>query len=159
VAARQKQPATWAQLSTEQQERLSRLGIKPLVAPSAAPAAKRATKGPSKAQQAFQRGLTALAQWVERQGQRPEPRGHSEEIAVHGEAEPVVVKLGIWVSNTHARRDKLTQEQQAALAALGVPWAKAAAVPVPSGGMGEQSIRPMPSDAQTQEDHGHRATL
>lgn len=52
---RQSQPATWAQLSTEQQERLSTLGVKPVQAPSPAPAAPRATKGPGKAQQAFQR--------------------------------------------------------------------------------------------------------
>jgi hypothetical protein len=43
---RQIQPGTWAQLSTEQQERLSRLGIKPAEAPSGAPAATRAAKGP-----------------------------------------------------------------------------------------------------------------
>ncbi|MEU9632631.1 Helicase associated domain protein [Streptomyces luteogriseus] len=121
---RQTQPGTWAQLSTEQQERLSKLGVKPLEAPSPAPATTRATKGQSKAQQAFQRGLTALAQWVEREGaHRPIPRGHSEEIVVDGEAEPVVVKLGVWVSNTKTRRDKLTQEQRAALRELGVEWA------------------------------------
>ncbi|MEV4865464.1 DEAD/DEAH box helicase [Streptomyces ossamyceticus] len=120
---RQKQPATWAQLSTEQQERLSTLGVQPLEAPSPAPAAKGAAKGPSKAQQAFQRGLAALAQWVEREGQRPVPRGHSEEITVDGEAQPVVVKLGVWVSNTCARRDKLAQEQLDALRELGVEWA------------------------------------
>lgn len=34
---RQTQPGTWAQLSTEQQERLSRLGITPAEAPSGAP--------------------------------------------------------------------------------------------------------------------------
>ncbi len=121
---RQKQPGTWAQLSTAQQERLSQLGIKPLEAPSPAPAAKRATKGPSKAQQAFQRGLAALAQWVEREGaHRPVPRGHSEEIVVDGETEPVLVKLGVWVSNTKSRRDRLAQEQLDALRALGVEWA------------------------------------
>ncbi|MFD4573659.1 Helicase associated domain protein [Streptomyces sp. NPDC058417] len=120
----QKQPATWAQLSAEQQERLSKLGLKPVAGPSPAPTAKRATKGPSKAQQAFQRGLAALAQWVEREGaHRPVPRGQAEEIAVEGEAEPVVVKLGVWVSNTKQRRDKLTQEQRAALQALGAEWA------------------------------------
>ncbi|MEI5528069.1 Helicase associated domain protein [Streptomyces brasiliscabiei] len=119
---RQKQPGTWAQLSNEQQERLSQLGVKP--APSPATAAKRSTKGPSKAQQAFQRGLTALAQWVEREGaHRPVPRGQAEEIAVDGETEPVIVKLGVWVSNTKQRRDKLTQEQRAALQALGAEWA------------------------------------
>ncbi|MEU0213824.1 Helicase associated domain protein [Streptomyces sp. NPDC006265] len=120
---RQKQPGTWAQLSTEQQERLTRLGVQPLEAPSPAPAAKRAAKGPSKAQQAFQRGLAALAQWVEREGAgRPVPRGHSEHITVDGEAEPMFVKLGVWVSNTKSRRDKLTAEQRAALAELGVEW-------------------------------------
>ncbi|UUA11621.1 DEAD/DEAH box helicase [Streptomyces sp. CRCS-T-1] len=121
---RQSQPATWAQLSTEQQERLSKLGIKPAQATSPAPAATRATKGPSKAQQAFQRGLTALAQWVEREGaHRPVPRGHSEEIAVDSETEPVAVKLGVWVSNTKSRRDKLAQDQLDALRELGIEWA------------------------------------
>ncbi|MFD4529492.1 helicase associated domain-containing protein [Streptomyces sp. NPDC058470] len=101
------------------------MGIKPLEAPSPAPAATPTTKGPGKAQQAFHRGVQALAQWVEREGtDRPVPRGHSEQIAVDGETEPVVVKLGVWVSNTKSRRDKLTQEQRATLAELGVPWAK-----------------------------------
>ncbi|MGW7657778.1 Helicase associated domain protein, partial [Streptomyces tendae] len=119
----QKQPGIWARLLPEQQERLSTLGVKPLEAPSPAPAAKGAPKGQSKAQQAFQRGLVALTQWVEREGQRPVPRGHSEEIVVHGEAEPVAVKLGVWVSNTKSRRDKLAQDQLAALRELGVEWA------------------------------------
>ncbi|MGA5285451.1 Helicase associated domain protein [Streptomyces griseoincarnatus] len=119
---RQTQPGTWAQLSGEQQERLSQLGLKPVQAPSPAPVATRA-KGPSKAQQAFQRGLAALTQWVEREGaDRPVPRGHSEEIAVDGEAEPVAVKLGVWVSNTKSRRDKLAQGQLDALRELGIDW-------------------------------------
>ncbi|MGW2683620.1 Helicase associated domain protein [Streptomyces sp. NPDC001414] len=120
---RQKNPGTWAQLSAEQQERLSHLGVTPAEAQSPAPAAKGATKGQGKASQAFQRGLAALAQWVEREGHRPVPRGHSEEIAVDGEAEPVAVKLGVWVSNTKSRRDKLAQDQLAALRELGVEWA------------------------------------
>ncbi|WP_176737714.1 helicase associated domain-containing protein, partial [Streptomyces griseus] len=107
----------------EQQERLSKLGVKPLEAPSGAPSAGRAAKGPSKAQQAFQRGLAALAQWVEREGaHRPVPRGHSEQITVDGEAEPVTVKLGVWISNTKSRRDRLDAHQRAALAELGVEW-------------------------------------
>ncbi|GAA1203083.1 DEAD/DEAH box helicase [Streptomyces hebeiensis] len=120
---RQKNPGTWAQLLPEQQERLTQLGVKPLEAPYAAPAADRTAKGPSKAQQAFQRGLAALARWVEREGHRPVPRGHAEEIAVDGEAKPVPVKLGVWLSNTKSRRDKLAAEQLAALAALGMDWA------------------------------------
>ncbi|MFJ9683607.1 helicase associated domain-containing protein [Streptomyces sp. NPDC101194] len=51
------------------------------------------------------------------------PRAHGEPIAVDGEAEPVVVKLGVWVSNTKSRRDKLTAEQLAALRELGMQWA------------------------------------
>lgn len=58
-------------------------------------------RGPSKAQQAFLRGLTTLTQWVAREGaHRPVPRTHGEPIAVEGEVEPVTVKLGVWVSNT-----------------------------------------------------------
>ncbi|WP_258382366.1 DEAD/DEAH box helicase [Streptomyces sp. NTH33] len=118
---RQTQPTAWAQLSSEQQERLSKLGLKPVEVPSPAPKAKRSAK-PSKAQQAFQRGLAALAQWVEREGQRSVPRGHSEEITVDGEAEPMLVKLGVWISNTKQRRGKLTQEQCDALRKLGIDW-------------------------------------
>ncbi|MFF0117171.1 DEAD/DEAH box helicase [Streptomyces prasinus] len=121
---RQKQPSTWTQLSTEQQERLSKLGVQPVQAPTGAPAAGRAAKGSGKTQQAFQRGLTALAQWVEREdAHRPVPRGHSEEIVVDGETEPVIVKLGVWVSNTKTRRNKLTDAQREALAELGIEWA------------------------------------
>ncbi|MGW4506916.1 helicase associated domain-containing protein, partial [Streptomyces sp. NPDC004436] len=69
--------------------------------------------------------LAALRQWVEPEGgaDRPVPRAHGEEVAVEGEAEPVVVKLGVWVSNTKSRRDKLTADQLAALAKLDVDWA------------------------------------
>ncbi|WP_331741581.1 Helicase associated domain protein [Streptomyces sp. NBC_01006] len=121
----QKQPATWARLLPEQQERLIALGVEPAQAPPPAPAASRTSKGPSKAQQAFQRGLAALAQWIEREGaHRPVPRAHGEEIAVQGEAEPVTVKLGVWITNTKTRRDKLTADQLAALAQLGLDWAR-----------------------------------
>ncbi|MGW4048921.1 Helicase associated domain protein [Streptomyces sp. NPDC004721] len=124
---RQKQPSTWKQLSDEQQERLTRLGVTPAEAPSPAPAAEGATKGPgkagSKAQAAFQRGLAALTQWVEREGQRPVPRSTIVHVAVDGEAEPVPVRLGVWITNTKSRRDRLTQEQLDALRDLGVDWA------------------------------------
>lgn len=120
----QREASTWAQLSSEQQERLTRLGIKPTGTRTSTPTATRAAKGPNKAQQAFQRGLAALAQWVEREGaHRPVPRSHNEKIPVDGQTEPVVVKLGVWISNTKQRRDKLGPEQRAALAELGVEWA------------------------------------
>ncbi|MFE3907883.1 helicase associated domain-containing protein, partial [Streptomyces sp. NPDC059153] len=117
----QKQPGTWTRLLPEQQERLTALGIKAAEAPSPAPAATRATKGPRKAQQAFQRGLAALAQWVEREGQRPVPRGHSETIVLDGQEHELA--LGIWYANQKQRRDKLTAPQRTALAELGVEWA------------------------------------
>ncbi|MFB1048387.1 DEAD/DEAH box helicase [Streptomyces chrestomyceticus] len=120
----QRKPGTWKQLSAEQQERLTALGVTPVERPAPAPAASRGAKGPSKAQQAFQRGLAALTQWVEREGaHRPVPRGHAEEIAVDGEADPVIIKLGVWVSNTKTRRAKLAPEQLDALRELGVEWA------------------------------------
>ncbi|MFD3761060.1 Helicase associated domain protein [Streptomyces sp. NPDC058622] len=120
-----RQTRDWAQLSAEQQG-LTALGVRAAEAPAPAPAAASAVKGGSgKTQQAFQRGLAALTQWVAREGaHRPVPRTHGEEIAVEREAEPVIVKLGVWVSNTKARRDKLTADQLAALAELGVDWAQ-----------------------------------
>ncbi|MEU9322008.1 Helicase associated domain protein [Streptomyces sp. NPDC048295] len=137
---RQQEPGTWAQLLPEQRERLTALGIRgatlpvTAAAPAELPAAPAdAAKGPkkagSKAEAAFQRGLAALAQWVQREGaDRPVPRGHSETIAVDGEAGPVIVKLGVWNSNVKSRRDKLSADQLTALAALGVGWAGAARV-------------------------------
>ncbi|CAL9328033.1 hypothetical protein SUDANB178_07621 [Streptomyces sp. enrichment culture] len=97
-------------------------------APAELPAAPAETaKGPvkagSKTEAAFQRGLAALTQWVEKEGKRPVPRNTVIEITVDGEAEPVPVKLGVWLSNTKQRRDRLTAEQRAALAALGMNWA------------------------------------
>uniref|UniRef100_UPI0004C69374 helicase associated domain-containing protein n=1 Tax=Streptomyces sp. NRRL S-31 TaxID=1463898 RepID=UPI0004C69374 len=81
----------------------------------------------------FQRGLTALTQWVEKEGaNRPVPRGHTEEVTVDGQTDPVTIRLGVWLSNTRARRDKLTAEQLTALAALGMDWA--GAVPASASG-------------------------
>ncbi|MEU3188974.1 Helicase associated domain protein [Streptomyces sp. NPDC006923] len=128
---RQQEPGTWAQLLPEQRERLTALGIRgatlPLTAaaPAELPTAPAdAAKTGNKAQAAFQRGLAALTQWIEREGtDRPVPRSTVVEITVRGEAQPVSVKLGIWYSNTKSRRDKLTADQLAALRKLGIKWA------------------------------------
>ncbi|MEV5181690.1 Helicase associated domain protein [Streptomyces werraensis] len=116
---RQKNPGTWAQLLPEQQQRLSKLGVQCDQAPPPAPAAARAAK----AQAAFQRGLAALTQWVEKEGDRPVPRGAVVEVEVDGETEPAPVRLGVWMSNTKSRRDRLTAEQLDALRHLGMEWA------------------------------------
>ncbi|NEC15255.1 DEAD/DEAH box helicase family protein [Streptomyces sp. SID8014] len=129
---RQQEPGTWAQLMPEQRERLEALGVRGAALPvaAAAPAELRPTlaaalKGPkkpgSKAEQAFQRGLAALEQWVETEGQRSVPRGAVVDVVVDGETVPV--KLGVWLSNTKTRRDKLTAEQRDGLRKLGVVWA------------------------------------
>ncbi|MFL4910651.1 Helicase associated domain protein, partial [Streptomyces sp. MMS24-I2-30] len=120
---RQQEPGTWTRLLPEQQERLTALGINAPTSPTEAAPAVGAAKGPgkagSKAQAAFQRGLTALAQWVEREGAgRPVPRGAVETLPDGTEA-----KLGIWYSNTKSRRDRLTPEQRNALRELGINWA------------------------------------
>ncbi|MFD9195447.1 hypothetical protein ACFWCA_45460 [Streptomyces phaeochromogenes] len=73
------------------------------------------------------------------------------------------MKLGVWVSNTKSRWDRLIPEKQAAaLAALGVPWAKAAGVPAPSGGpalLSEGTVQDAPSDAQAQENRDQGDTM
>ncbi|MFD8211489.1 hypothetical protein ACFV2S_34495 [Streptomyces sp. NPDC059695] len=67
---------------------------------------------------------------MEREGaHRPVPRSHSEQITIEGEAEPVVVKLGVWVSNTETRRHKLSAEQLASLKELGIDWAQPVTIP------------------------------
>ncbi|MEW2709496.1 Helicase associated domain protein [Streptomyces koyangensis] len=128
---RQQEPGAWAKLMPEQRERLMVLGVQGAALPVAAaaqaqvhPALGATLKGRkkpgSKAEHAFQRGLAALEQWVEEE-QRPVPRGAVVDVVVDGETVPV--KLGVWLSNTKSRRDKLSTEQRAALAALGMEWA------------------------------------
>jgi hypothetical protein len=115
----QRQSREWFQLSEEQQQRLACLGVKPAEQP--APAATDGGKVSGKAS-AFQRGLAALAQWVQREGaHKAVPRGHTETVVVDGQEHQH--KLGVWTSNVRSRRDKLTQEQRDALRELGVEWA------------------------------------
>ncbi|MDQ0836154.1 hypothetical protein QF032_007998 [Streptomyces achromogenes] len=120
---RQKNPGTWAQLSEEQQERLSQLGVTPAKRPAPAPEAKSARKAEGKASAAFQRGVAALARYIAREGHHRVPRSYTEEIVVEGEVAPVAVRLGVFMSNIKSRRDKLTAEQGAALRKLGLEWA------------------------------------
>lgn len=115
----QRQAYGWSQLTEEQQRRLSSLGVTP--AEQLAPATTDGGKASGKAS-AFQRGLAALAQWVQREGaHKAVPRGHVEAVVIDGQEHQH--KLGVWISNTKTRRDKLTHDQRAALAELGVEWA------------------------------------
>ncbi|MFH0240846.1 Helicase associated domain protein [Streptomyces sp. HK10] len=116
-----RQKNAWAELSEEQQRRLTRLSVKPAERSTRAPAAKSTRKASGKAI-AFQRGITALTQWIQREGdQKAVPRGHLERVVIDGQEHHH--KLGVWLSNTRSRRDKLTSEQLGALRKLGVDWA------------------------------------
>ncbi|MBA2811558.1 Helicase associated domain protein [Streptomyces sp. KM273126] len=114
-----RQRHSWAELTEEQQLRLAALGVTPAEQPT--PAATGGEKASGRAS-AFQRGLVALTQWIQREGaQKAVPRGHVECVVIEGEEHQH--KLGVWISNTKSRRDKLTHDQRAALAELGVEWA------------------------------------
>ena len=117
---RQRQHIVWQGLMPEQRERLAALGVEPYPAPAEPEqrAPKKAAGGPSTA---FTRGLAALRQYRERTGSVTVPRDHPETI-IGGPDDGAVVKLGGWLSNTKSRRGKLTAEQRAALADLGVHW-------------------------------------
>ncbi|MFJ4273980.1 Helicase associated domain protein [Streptomyces coelicoflavus] len=109
----QRQRRSWVELSEGQQQRLTALGVQP------APAPRRAAKGrPAKAQHAFQRGLAALTQYIQREGRTVVGRAHVEELP-DGSA----IRLGVFLSNQKARRDRLDADQRAALAELGYTWA------------------------------------
>ena len=133
----------WERLSDGQRERLAAIGVVP--AEPAAAAAAAVGGGPVaeagagagavvpvveglEAMSAFERGLAALAQFRAREGARAVPRQHVETLRPVGgqdgaEGHEVAVRLGVWISNTKARRTKLTGEQVAALARLGQAWA------------------------------------
>lgn len=144
-----------AQLMPEQRERLAALGIPVTEPASPAPAAPRTTKtkakGPGRAQAAFQRGLAALTQWVEQEGDRPVPRGAVVEVEVDGEAEPVPVKLGVWISNTKSRMGRLDTDQLAALAKLGMDWA--GPTPAIEAAPARPALQPVPETGPPQRHH------
>ncbi|MFD9008707.1 Helicase associated domain protein [Streptomyces sp. NPDC059552] len=111
------QRRNWDRLNAEQQRRLGELGV--TKAPRARTAAPKTTtkSGPRAGGEAFQKGLQALAQYVAREGGMP-GRGAVEELPDGPH------RVGIWIGNQKARRDRLDQAQLAALAELGVEWAR-----------------------------------
>ncbi|WP_404962708.1 Helicase associated domain protein [Streptomyces sp. 147326] len=106
----------WDRLNEEQQRRLGELGVKK--APRARKTAAKTTTatGPRTGGEAFQKGLQALTQYTAREGGLP-GRGAIEQLPDGPH------RVGIWIGNQKARRDKLDPAQLAALADLGVDWA------------------------------------
>jgi hypothetical protein len=117
---RQRQTVVWNGLTDAQRQRLTALGIEPQAAP-AAPQQQGPAKSPAGRSTAFTRGLAALRQYKERTGTLVVPRGHTEEVE-DGSGGTVTIKLGVFLSNTKTRRNKLTPHQLAALKELGVHW-------------------------------------
>jgi hypothetical protein len=111
-----RQADDWYRLGDEQRRRLTALGIRPAERPAPAAAA---AAGPLPA--AFRRGLAALAQYIDTHGTHAVKRAHTETVVIDGQEHHV--KLGVWISNTKSRRDKLNGSQRASLAELGVEWA------------------------------------
>ncbi|NEB29847.1 DEAD/DEAH box helicase family protein [Streptomyces sp. SID14446] len=112
--AKQRTPKVWDALHDGQRERLEQLGITP-PAPEPDVPAKPSTAPVS----AFEKGVAALTQYKTREGSVTVPRGHTEQLEDGTE-----VKLGVWIMNQKTRRAKLTVDKLAALAALGLEWAR-----------------------------------
>ncbi|MFF3036419.1 Helicase associated domain protein [Streptomyces rubiginosohelvolus] len=115
---RQTEPTVWDTLLPEQRERLEALGLtrRTETAPAATTAAGKSGKG-----SAFERGITALAQFVQREGHLKVSRQHTETVVIDGQEH--AVKAGVFLSNHKSRRARLSAEQREQFAALGVDWA------------------------------------
>ncbi|MFF6984471.1 Helicase associated domain protein [Streptomyces sp. NPDC008343] len=114
---RNREHAVWQGLMDGQRKLLETLGITPLPPEQETPA-----KSPKSASSAFERGIAALTQYKTRTGSVKVPRGHVETIVVDGQEH--AVKLGVFLSNNKTRRGKLTPDKLAALADLGLDWAR-----------------------------------
>ncbi|WP_323181300.1 hypothetical protein [Streptomyces sp. NBC_00154] len=64
------------------------------------------------------RGVVARQQYIAREGKHVVGRGHVEELP-----DGTTVRSGVFLSNQKSRRDRLTDDQLAQLAALGLEWA------------------------------------
>ncbi|MFF3257778.1 helicase associated domain-containing protein [Streptomyces sp. NPDC002932] len=111
--AKQRKPEVWAALTDRQRERLEAIGVVPMAAELEAP-----PKPSTPPVSTFEKGVAALAQYKTRTGSVTVPRAHVEALPDGSE-----VKLGVFLSNSKSRRDKLTADKLAALAGLGLEWA------------------------------------
>ncbi|MFI5983580.1 Helicase associated domain protein [Streptomyces sp. NPDC051555] len=107
----------WPRLVEEQRRRLGALGATPAPPPRGA-AAVAAAAGDRRGSAAFDRGVRALAQCLERTDGRPPGRAHVERLADGSEH-----RTGVWLANQKQRRDRLGADRLRALADLGIDWA------------------------------------
>ncbi|MET7549743.1 helicase associated domain-containing protein [Streptomyces sp. NPDC005500] len=113
-----RQVRDWTRLNPEQQHRLGEAGVKPAVRPQRTETRTNAKAGAAKSSDAFTRGVVALRQYIQREGRTVVGRQHVEELP-----DGTTVRLGVFLSNQKNRRDRLTDQQLAVLAALGYHWA------------------------------------
>ncbi|MEU0837593.1 helicase associated domain-containing protein [Streptomyces sp. NPDC005969] len=113
-----RQRRDWSRHNEEQRRRLVEAGVKPAARPQKTAARVSAKAGAAKGSDAFTRGVTALQQYIAREGRSVVGRQHVEELP-----DGTTVRLGVFLSNQKSRRDRLTEDQLSALAALGLEWA------------------------------------
>ncbi|RST09037.1 hypothetical protein EF910_02200 [Streptomyces sp. WAC07149] len=111
----------WNRLNAEQQTRLGKLGVTParVVRARSTPAKTSAATTSGRGAEAFHKGVTALAQYLAREGGGAPGRSHVERLPDGSEH-----RTGVWLANQRQRRDRLNPAQLEALAALGVQWAR-----------------------------------
>ncbi|MFE7711368.1 helicase associated domain-containing protein [Streptomyces sp. NPDC057486] len=113
-----RQARDWARLNPEQQRRLGELGVKPVVRAQKTSARTSVKTGVGEGSDAFTRGVAALQRYIAREGKTVVGRQHVEQLP-----DGTSVRLGVWLSNQKSRRDRLSEQQLAALADLGLEWA------------------------------------
>ncbi|MFB7534462.1 Helicase associated domain protein [Streptomyces sp. NPDC056178] len=113
-----RQARDWTRLNPEQQRRLGELGVGAAERPQKTPARSGTETRAAKNSDAFTRGITALRQYIQREGKTSVSRQHIEQLP-----DGTTVKLGVFLSNQKNRRDRLTEDQLTALANLGLDWA------------------------------------
>ncbi|MFJ6785616.1 Helicase associated domain protein [Streptomyces yangpuensis] len=111
------QRRNWDRLNTEQQRRLEALGVKKAAQARTTAVKMASVSGPRAGGDAFQKGLDALQQYVEREGRLP-GRAAAEQLP-----DGTSHRTGVWLANQRQRRDRLSREQLASLSALGISWA------------------------------------
>lgn len=120
----ERQVAGWARLNAAQREALRAVGV---AAPAVGVVAGRGgvSGGPRAGRsrdEAFAVGLAAAGVFFAREGHLEVPRGHVEVVEVPAGGGLEDVRLGVWVTNTRARRGRLSSVRVAALDAVGMRW-------------------------------------
>jgi hypothetical protein len=112
----QRQRRSWAELSKEQQQRLTALGV----TPAEPPAWPRRPRAPGR----HQPSNAAWQPSPSTSSARAPTKQYQEDTSNASSSTARSISTScVWISNTKTRRDKLTEEQLDALRELGIQWA------------------------------------